>query len=51
MALDAERFARHTLLTVVSRGGIGLRHLTRSRSDKPPLDAPAQPAAVLTDSW
>ena len=36
-----------SLLTEVSRVGFGFRHLAPSRSGRPPLDAPAQPAAVL----
>ena len=47
--VDAERLARRTLHTVVSRTdtGFGFRHLARSRSDQPLIDVPAQPAAVL----
>ena len=41
------RVSLGTLHTEVSRGGFGFCHLTLSRSDQPPLDAPAQPAAVL----
>jgi hypothetical protein len=36
-----------SLLTEVSRAGFGFRHLAHSRSGRPLLGAPAQPAAVL----
>ena len=40
-------FARRAHHTVVTRESFGFRHLALSRSDQPPLDAPARPAAVL----
>ena len=46
IVIDAERFARRALHTEVTREGFGFRHLALSRSGRPPLDAPAQPAAV-----
>ena len=46
----AERFARRALHTEVTQEGFGFRHLALSRSGQPPLDAPAQPAAVLRSS-
>jgi len=36
-----------SLRTEVSRAGFGFRHLAHSRSGRPLLGAPAQPAAVL----